>query len=971
MIKAPRRQQIQVPSLAELQTLVRGEVSDRRADRLTHSTDASLYQELPLGVVCPRDRGDLLEIVKWSIRHKTGLILRGGGTSLAGQVVGDGLVVDIGRHLNAVSDIDPEQRRVVLEPGVILDDLNDRLAVHGLHFGPDTSTSNRCMIGGMIGNNSCGEHSIIHGTTRDHCLKLEVLLGDGSRATFEPLGAQALEGKRRLDNLEGNIYRHLCDTIDRNRDTILKNYPDPDVIRRNMGYPLDVLAQCRPWNPDGPEFNLAPFICGSEGTLCLVESATLGLVDVPRARVLLCAHFNSVIEACRANILAVECGPSASELIDGTILDATAKNLEQSRNRFWLQGRPAAVLIIELSGETQPEAEAKAEELRARFQAASLGYATTSVRGADITRVWSLRKAGLGLLMGIPGEKKAVQLIEDAAVPVRHLPEYVEGVDRILAQWGVGCVYYAHASVGLLHLRPELNLKDPKDVEIFKRIGDEVSSLVKSYGGSFSGEHGDGRLRSPFIKKMLGEEVYAMLASIKHVFDPHRIFNPGKIIDAPALTTALRASMAPAALNIQTYFDWSADHGLLGATEKCNGAGACRKSPGRGTLCPSYQATRDEKHCTRGRSNLFRQLLSADNPAACFGDEDLHETLALCLSCKACKSECPANVDMARLKAEFLQQYYDRHGVPRRARAFANFSAQARLARFAPGLASAIANTGLFKRWLGVHPRRSMPTFAGASFSEWVRRQGPRSSASAADVALYVDEFTDHLEPHIAEEALRILERCGKKVEIVTGVDSCRAPISKGLLREAKLRLEPGIRRLHEIASRGLPIVGLEPSAALGFRDEIPDLFPNSPLQDMARTVAAKLQLFEEYFLTLESIPFSNQAAGKLLVHGHCHAKALIGMVPLLAALKRLPGAEVIDLNTGCCGMAGSFGYEKEHYDISMAIADSSLFPALRAHPEASRIVAHGTSCRHQIRDGLGRFAQHPVEVIGALLAPA
>lgn len=947
--------------LEELNNSIEGEVKSSHLDRLLYSSDASIYQELPLAVVCPKKSSDCQEIVAWAARTETPLIPRAAGTSLAGQVVGSGLVIDSGRHMRAVGDLEGET--IWVEPGVILDNLNDQLRPQGLLFGPDTSTSNRCMIAGMIGNNSCGEHSIVHGTTRDHCLAIEALLSDGSAVSFGPLSAEELQRKCSQDDLEGQIYSQLCELIETQRKTIINASPKPSILRRNMGYALDYLANCQPWNPDGKPFNLAPFICGSEGTLCLVTRAKLNLIRAPRQRILLCAHFDSVIEACRATPLAVAAGAAAVELIDDKILNITKENITQNRNRFWLKGEPKAVLVIEFYAEEIEEARAKAHELEATFGNHNFGHAFSYVEGSDIARVWALRKAGLGLLMGVVGDRKAQPIIEDAAVAVEDLADYVTDIDAIMQQHGVELIYYAHASVGLLHLRPELNLKDPHDVASFKAIASDVAQLVKKYGGSFSGEHGDGRLRAPFIEEMVGPELYNLFAEVKTIFDPANLFNPHKIIAPKAIDSDLKIKPGPHRDIEDTFFDWSREGGLIRATERCNGAGVCRKTANRPTMCPSYQATLEEENSPRGRANVFRQFLISSSPHQSFESSEIKQVLDLCLSCKACRSECPANVDVAKLKAEFLQQYYQINGSDSRSSRFAHFSSQAKFASLAPKLIGAIANLTPVKKALGIHPARSLPRFCKQKLSI-----PARSSDSSKVVNIYVDEFSQYLDLPVVEAAIDVITKLGYHPNPILGLDSGRAAISKGFLKLARQQATKTVKKLAAVVESGEMLIGLEPSAALGFGDDIPDLFREPELKAAAQRVGDKLMLFEEWINQLpDNTPFAQKSA-RILIHGHCHCKSLLGSEPLTQAFERFSGVSAELISSGCCGMAGSFGYEREHYELSMQIGEQSLFPALRAANADTLICAHGHSCRHQIKDGTGREALHPAQIMARLL---
>lgn len=961
--------------LGTLADEVEGEVVSDPTTRMLYATDASIYQEMPLGVVRPKHAADCAAIVKFAAARGIPLIPRAAGTSLSGQCVGAGLVVDVSRHMNRVLDIDVEARTATVQPGVILDDLNDLLAPHGLIFGPETSTSNRCNIGGMVGNNSCGTHSIIWGTTRDHTPEVDVVLSDGSEITVKGLTESQLAAKRKQDDLEGAIYRAACEMIDTHGPLIEARFPKPEILRRNTGYALDVLAQSSPWKSDGPEFNLCKVLCGSEGTLALTTRIVLDLVPLPRHKLIICAHFESVVQSMLGTNRALLHAPAAVELIDDRILEPTKDNLLQARNRFWVEGDPVAVLAIELFDDDDDELERRAGALIEDFRAKGLGYAFPIVRPPELGRVWALRKAGLGLLMGVPGDVKAVTVIEDTAVAVPDLPAYVERMEALMEKYDTRCVYYAHASVGELHLRPELNIKTPEGLAAFKGIASDTADLVAEFGGSLSGEHGDGRVRAPFIPRMLGAEVYQLLRDLKHAFDPAGIFNPGKIVDPAPIDVDLRVSPStPVREDHDTVLSWDADFGLLRAAEKCNGAGACRKSAGRGTMCPSYMATHEELHTTRGRANIFRHVLTETDPRERWDTDELYDALDLCLSCKGCKSECPANVDMARMKAEYLQHRWDSRGVPLRARVFGEFAGLTGMAAWTPTLSSWAMNLGLTKRVLGVHPKRTVPAIAPQTFGGWARRRklpvvSPGRQLAMPvpfDVLVFADAFTHFNDPQVGIAAVTVLEAMGLRVAVTRGAWSARTQISKGLLRRARKELEKTVALLSPIASAGIPIVGLEPSAILTFRDEAPDLVQD---RRAAEAVANAVVLFEEFFAERE-LPALRDEPRRYLVHGHCHQKAIAGMAPLMELMGRLPG-DAQAIPSGCCGMAGSFGYEDEHYELSMQVGELVLFPAVREADDATVVVAPGTSCRHQIADGAQRAALHPAEIIAGLLLPA
>lgn len=954
---------------------IRGEVDTSRLARMLYSQDASVYQEEPLGVARPADADDLAAIVRFAAEHRIPLIPRAGGTSLAGQCVGRGLIVDVSRHMTGILRIDPERRRAVVQPGVIQDDLNDALAEHHLMFAPDTSTSKQANIGGMIGNNSCGAYSLVYGSTRDHVLRIKAVLADGSIAQFEPLDEKALEEKKQQDSLEGHIYRTLVDIVDGHRDDIIRHFPKPEIKRRNMGYALDWLAQCRPWNPDGPPFNLAPFICGSEGTLCLAAEAELCLVPKPAHRYMICAHFRSVDEACRATVTALEYGPAAVELMDGVIFEATKHNPAQARNRFWIEGDPPAVLAIEFKGDDADVLRKQADALVAGLKKQNLGTSYPSVEGKDIDRVWALRKAGMGLITGIPGDNKPLPAIEDAAVAPADLPAFVKDIEALMAKHDCHCVFYGHASVGLLHFRPMLNLKQPRDIHRFQAVLEDTAELIRRYGGSLSGEHGDGRLRGPLIKKMFPPEVYDLLWRVKTAFDPEGRLNPQSMLNAPPVTMHLRVHPDSPAPVFETYFDWSRTQGFLRAAEACNGAGFCRQRSGRGTMCPSYMATGEEAFTTRGRANVLRQVLSSSDPGGAWTDPDLAYVLDTCLSCKGCAAECPSNVDMARLKAEVLQQRMDRRGASKRSMLFAHFAFFGQLAGIAPALISRIMNWRVSKIALGIAPRRSIPAFAHRTFLRQCEDLDVTVKGTAnGRVLLLPDEFTQYTDPEPGLAAAQFLTRAGYEVVLPPQcVNSGRAQISKGFVRRARAAMEKTIAQVDPLAADADAVIGIEPSALLGLRDEAPDLVAPEHREAAAR-IKDKALLFEEFIARereanrLDHLEWKDGDGPQILLHGHCHQKALSGTAPLVTALHMIPGAEIIEIPSGCCGMAGSFGYEREHYELSMAIGEQVLFPEIRKHPEAL-ICASGTSCRHQILDGTGRTAQHTAQILLNALA--
>lgn len=951
---------------SELEAELNGELDLSGLARRLYAQDASLYEQCPLGVARPRSARDCTLIVQKAGANGFGVIARGGGTSLAGQCVGDGLVVEFTRFMNRVLDLDPVRGSAIVEPGLVQDDLNEVAAPYGLMFAPDTSTSRQATIGGMIGNNSCGAFSVRFGTTRDHVESLELVLADGSLANVGAWDDIALRERMQESSEIGRITREVFELVDQHRSTILRHSPKPTVRRRNTGYALDALAEGRPWRPEGPPFNLARLICGSEGTLALVTAARVRLVPRPRQRGLLCLHFTSVLEACAAVPRLLTHAPVAIELMDGSLLEATQHHPEYRRDRFWLVGSPGAVLAIELWADDPAELARRMNDLEADTTAAGLGYARVVVAADRIPRVWALRKAGLGLLTGVPGDAKPVTAIEDIAVAPEDLADFVRELGELLAEHGTSCTYYGHASVGLLHYRPLLNLKDPKDFETFQRLCAAVVPLVRRYRGSLSGEHGDGRLRSPFLREALGPELYELCIQLKRIFDPRNVLNPGKIVSPAPLTADLRISPATFTPTCAVEYDWARTLGYVRAIEACTGVGQCRQSAGRGLMCPTYMATGDEAMTTRARANVLRQALTRRPGPQTWLDRDVAAVLDTCVMCKGCRTECPSGVDMARLKAEWLQQHYLRRRPDLRTRLFANFVTLARRARLAPRFASKVANLPFVKRWLKIAMDREFPHWADVSFAEGWRQRTARQPGHRGTVVLFCDEFVDHLEPHVAWAAVHVLESLGWCVEAVTGLESARSLISKGFLRRAREKLNHAVVRLDRWADRGIRIVGVEPSALLTFVDEAPDLV--SPrLRAAALRVKAACMLLEDFVAEtteqVDGVEWRPLPVSHVLLHAHCHQRALVGSDGTRRVLSFIPNLQVTELSTSCCGMAGAFGYEAEHYELSMRLANQILLPAIRRVPEAW-VCATGTSCRRQISDGTGRRAWATAELL-------
>jgi FAD/FMN-containing dehydrogenase/Fe-S oxidoreductase len=970
------------PDWKQLASELDGELYFDDFMRTLYATDASVYREMPQAVALPKNEVDICKLIQFARKNRTSLIPRTAGTSLAGQVVGPGIVVDVSRHLNRVLKIDPEQRLVRVQPGVVRNELNLALAPYKLFFAPETSTQNRAMIGGMVGNNSCGANSVIYGSTRDHLISARAVLSDGSIAEFASLTPEELEKKCVGHTLETAVYRQVVDLLgnQENRDEIAREFPKPSIHRRNTGYALDSLASCAPFNQDGLPFNLCRLLAGSEGTLAFLIEITLACDPLPPpVTALLCVHCASIDEALRANLTALKFEPRSSELIDDRILECTKLNLEQRQNRFFVQGDPGSILAVELAGTSKEAIAETIAQLEAELRAASLGYHYPVIWGADQGRVWNLRKAALGLLSNIPGDAKPVAVIEDTAVDPADLPGFVRDFDHLLEQHHLSAVHYGHAASGELHLRPILNLKNPNDRHLFRLLATEVAHLVKRYHGSLSGEHGDGRLRGEFLPFMVGKKNYSLCRSIKQCWDPETVFNPGKITDTPPMDTALRYEEGQTSREFRTVLNFSAASGILRAAEQCNGSGDCRKTHLMGgTMCPSFMATRNEQDTTRARANILREVLTRSTKANPFESDQVAAAMDLCLSCKGCKAECPSNVDVARLKAEWLQQVHDTQGVPLRSRLIANFSTAMKAASSMPALYNFLSGNPitakLIKQLAGFAPDRSLPALGKMTVRRWYHqnvKQGP--SFPNGRVYLFCDEFTNFNDAELGIKTVQLLTRLGYEVVIPEHVDSGRAQISKGLLRDAQRLATRNVELLKDIITNETPLIGIEPSAILGFRDEIPDLVPDH-LIGSAYDIGKNTFLIDEFIAReaergkIRGDVFT-QESQRIKLHGHCHQKALSSVAATVKSLKLPSNYQVEVIPSGCCGMAGSFGYEKEHWTVSQQIGELVLFPAVRSAPSDTILAAPGTSCRHQIKDGTGRIALHPAEILFNALA--
>ena len=953
-----------------LRAQVKGDVRFDDYSRVLYSTDASIYQILPLGVVIPIDEGDIAAVLRIAADTGTPVLPRGGGTSLAGQAVGRAIILDCSKYMNRIQSLDPAARQARVQPGVVQDDLNLAGRPHGLRLGPDTATSNRATLGGMMGNNSCGARSIVYGKMMDHVQELRMLLIDGTELRLRRDGRSAPRPPR--GSREGELFDTVAAIVEHNDDEIARRFPN--LLRRVSGYNLDALRR-------DPR-DLISLLVGSEGTLGVITEATVGLVPQPGHAVLAVVHFADLFAALEAVPQILPLRPSAIELIDRMVLEMTAAQLEYARRMTFVQGAPDAVLVVEFSGDDRSDLLDRLTELERRAQAEGAAYATVrAVTPPDQDNIWRVRKAGQGLLQGVKGDAKPIAFVEDTAVPPDRLAPYMRRFKALLDAHGVRAAFYAHASVGCLHVRPLINLKERRDIEKMKAIASAVGDLVVEFGGTMSGEHGDGLVRSWFVERFFGPQIYAAFQEVKRAFDPPGLLNPGKIVAAPPIDGSLRFGTEYRTRPVPTYFDWSRDGGMAASVELCSGLGACRKTS-EGTMCPSYMVTREEEHSTRGRANLLRAVLSGVLPPQDLVGRRLFEALDLCLECKGCKAECPANVDMAKLKYEFLAQYYKTNGLPLRAGLFGRYRAVSRLGSATAPLSTWAAGCGPVRwaldRFAGIDRRRRLPPFARQNFLTWWKNRergngGTRerdtsrlTRESRGTVAFFADTFMMYNYPDVGRAAVKVLERLGYEVELAPAVCCGRTMISKGMLGEAQRAARRAVQAMRPLLDRGLPIVGCEPSCLLTFRDEVPDLVPGDAAQGLARHAV----LIDEFLARehrRDPLPLAGGQARTVLVHGHCHQKALAGTSSLQQVLEAA-GFRAQMVDAGCCGMAGSFGFEKEHYDLSMAIGERRLLPAVRALPADAPVVAMGVSCRQQILHGTGRRALHLVELLAQTL---
>ena len=975
--------------------------------RISYSTDASTYREIPQGVAYPETVEDIKELIVEARNRKTCLIPRAAGTSIAGQVVGKGIVVDI-KGRNKILEINEEERWARVQPGVVRDELNIALKPYGLHFSPETSTSNRCCIGGMFGNNSCGMHSLVYGSTRHHVIACKGVLSNGTEFDTERFTEEGyVFSKPLLESLLKQLIAWAKDS--EKRSLIEENYPDKTLQRRSCGYAIDEAIEIVQENP-GLAF--CKLLAGSEGTLAFITDIKVSLDPLPpQKKMVVCAHCNTLEGSFQANLIALRHKPAAVELMDGKILELSFQNLEQKRNSFFVDGMPAALLIAEFWGDTKEEIDAQATAFEQEIMASGLVYTNTRVYGSEVAKVWDLRKAGLGVLSGMKGDAKPVGVIEDTAVAPERLPAYMKDFGEMLERLHTSCVYYGHISTGELHLRPILNLKTEEGKKLFREIAEETARLVRKHKGSLSGEHGDGRLRGEFIPLMYGEEVYQLMRAVKHCWDPDGVFNMNKIVDTPPMDESLRFDIGQKykveeeLLSNNTYYNWRAAfdeckvegasgvrsqaHALMCSIEQCNGAGACLKSYLiGGTMCPAHMVSKDETKSTRTRANVLREILTRGFESEAFAGvkagksvfdiPELSEVLDTCLACKGCLSECPSNVDMTKLRSEILQQKYDRHGTPFRSWMVARMAKMeefgAMVRPFYNFFATFKPSAWVIKKIVRFSTERQIPKLSRYSMRKLVEIENKKYKAdpSKRKVYLFADEFTNHQEAELGLTFAKLLLKLGYVVEIPKHVESGRAAFSKGCLKLAKKYAVKNVQMLSPVVTEDTPLVGIEPSCILSFRDEYPDIVPPE-MRETAKKLAKNSLLFDEFIMRevqvgcISSEAFKELSA-EIYLHGHCHQKSLIGVGKCAEMLRLIPGVKVNVIPSGCCGMAGSFGYEKEHYETSKAIGEMVLFPIVRkatADKENNVIVAApGTSCRQQIFDGTGVKALHPIIIL-------
>ena len=964
------------PHLKELREILEGEIYYDDLIKSIYATDASVYRKLPLAVAYPKNAEDLKQLIKFAKAHKTSLIPRTAGTSLAGQCVGDGIVVDVSKYFTKIIELDEKAQTVTVEPGVVRDTLNNYLKPFGLFFGPNTSTSNRCMIGGMVGNNSSGTTSIQYGVTRDKVIELHTILSDATEVVFGELSSEEFQQKTKLKTLEGAVYKTLYNALkpESVQKQIIEHFPKPEIHRRNTGYAIDELIKSDVFSESSESFNMCKLLSGSEGTLAFTTQITLKLDTLPpRESIMIAAHFDSIENCLNAVEFTMKHNLYNCEMMDKTILDCTKHNKTQQENRQFIEGDPQAILMCEVKAKTLREVEILANNLVNDIDKSGLSYAFPRLIGSDIDKANNLRSAGLGLLGNIIGDKKAVACIEDTAVALVDLANYISEFTQLMKDYKQDAIYYAHAGAGELHLRPILNLKKGDDVTLFRKITTDVAHLVKKYKGSMSGEHGDGIVRSEFIPLMIGKNNYQILKQIKTAFDTDNIFNPGKIVDAVSMDKKLRYKADRVEPKIETLLDFSKSQGILREVEKCNGSGDCRKLPEfGGTMCPSYRATRNEKDTTRARANALREFLTNSEKSNKFDYKELKDVFDLCLSCKACSSECPSSVDVASLKAEFQYQYQKENGVSLRTKLFAYNNKLNQLGSKLPGLANFVFSnrftSTILKKSFGIAKERSLPFISNKSLSKRFQLSDNKliKNKIANSVILFNDEFTNYLDTQIGVDAIVLLRALNYEVKLIDNAESGRSFLSKGLLEQAKDVANKNVSLFKDMISSDTPLIGIEPSAILTFKDEYLRLADD---KTSAEAISKNTFLIEEFIQqeiglgNIKPEQFTLESKS-IKFHGHCHQKAMSNQLSSFAVLNLPKNYKVTIIPSGCCGMAGSFGYEKEHYEVSMQIGEQTLFPAVRKAANDTVIAANGTSCRHQIKDGTNRDAKHPISIL-------
>lgn len=953
-----------INALKQLQKQLKGELKLDETTLILYSTDASAYRQRPIAVFIPENDciDDIKLLLDFCKKHNTFLIPRAAGTSLAGQVVGAGIVVDVSKNLNQILEVNAQEKWVRVQAGVVLQQLNQYLKQYNLLFGPETSTANRCCIAGMVGNNSCGLHSLVYGSTREHLLEANVILSDGNQVVLKQYSEQEFQNKANQNGLEGKIYRYIQNTFSSEtlKQEIKANFPEKEVSRRNNGYALDFLI-------DSPNPNLAKLYAGSEGTLGFATEFKLNLVSLPpKHKAVICIHFSQLKDSFTGNLIALRHSPMAVELMDNNIIEAAYRNPTQKNNTFFIEGAPKAILIVEFAEESEEKLQAKLQETISDFKENSSAYAFPIIYSDKISKVWELRKAGLGLLTNVPGDYKPVSVIEDTAVAPERLPFYLEEFETLLSEYNLACVYHAHIATGELHLRPILNLKDKKDVERFYNLSKDVALLVKKHRGSLSGEHGDGRLRGEWIPLMYGERIYSLMREMKKVWDSENVFNRGKIIDTPKMNTSLRyEGIKPQ--NISTYYSFEQQKGFLCAIEQCNGSADCRKSSLLGgKMCPTFQVSNNESQTPRARANILREKLSFPTQENPFADKEIKKILDDCLMCKACKSECPSNVDIAKLKSEFLQHYYDAKGYPLQILMISYLPTIQRYFQHIPLVYNFFVRNKIFssliKTTLGFAKERDLPTIEKRNFEKQIKNSIPKNSLKK--ILLFIDEFSALQDSRITEIAIKLFSALGYEISIAPLKDSGRTAISKGMVKRAKKIAKNNIDKIKNLVNANCVMIGIEPSSLLSFRDEYPSL-----VEEDISELTSHIYLFDEFIAkeieenNIREEQFSDKQE-KILLHGHCQQKALIGSGYMEKMLSLPKNYSVQVIPSGCCGMAGSYGYEKRNYQTSKQIADLHLTKAINQAEQTTIISAPGTSCREQIKHFTNRKALHPIEIM-------